>query len=150
MSGERVVLGGPLLALERALMGAGLVFLTIWGVVRFHGEVGRQTELGVLEELAASENPELYVLFGRRRVGKTELLQQFCRRRRAVYFLGAEVREKDNLRAFRDALTDILAPDYGFAPTLRIADFEVKDWINLPDRTDRMRRLLSARLQPRA
>ena len=33
-------------------------------------------------------------------------------------------------RAFRDALTDILAPDYGFAPTLRIAHFEVKDWIN--------------------
>ena len=53
-------------------------------------------------------------------------------------------------RAFRDALTDILAPDYGFAPTLRIADFEVKDWINLPDRVERMRRLLSARLQPRA
>jgi hypothetical protein len=51
-------------------------------------------------------------------------------------------------RAFRDALTDILAPHHGFAPTLRIASFEVKDWINLLDRTERMRRLLSARLQP--
>ena len=68
--------------------------------------VGRQAELGVLEELAESGNPELYVLFGRRRVGKTELLQQFCRGTRAVYFLGAEVREKDNLRAFRDALAE--------------------------------------------
>ncbi|HEY7575910.1 MAG TPA: class D sortase, partial [Thermoanaerobaculia bacterium] len=45
MSGERKGRGGPQLALERALMGAGLVFLTIWGVVRFHGEVGRQAEL---------------------------------------------------------------------------------------------------------
>ncbi|WP_457092568.1 hypothetical protein [Microvirga sp. P5_D2] len=51
-------------------------------------------------------------------------------------------------RAFRDALTDILAPYYGFAPTLRIADFEVKDWIDLPDRAERMRGLLSARMQP--
>jgi hypothetical protein len=43
-------------------------------------------------------------------------------------------------------LTDILAPRYGFAPTLRIADFEVKDWINQPDRADRMRQLLSERM----
>ena len=48
------------------------------------------------------------MLYGRRRVGKTELLQQFCRGRRAVYFLAAQVREKDNLRAFRDALAECL------------------------------------------
>jgi hypothetical protein len=49
-------------------------------------------------------------------------------------------------RAFRDALTDILAPHHGFAPTLRIADFEVKDWISSPDRADRMQRLLAIRM----
>jgi hypothetical protein len=27
-------------------------------------------------------------------------------------------------------------PPRRFAPTLRIADFELKDWINLPDRQD--------------
>ena len=32
----------------------------------------------MLEELHASGRPELYVLYGRRRVGKTELLQRFC------------------------------------------------------------------------
>jgi AAA+ ATPase superfamily predicted ATPase len=83
--------------------------------------VGRQKELGVLEELADSGHPELYVLFGRRRVGKTELLQQFCRRRRAVYFLGAEVREKDNLRAFRDALAEGLEDPLA-------ASVEFRDW----------------------
>lgn len=83
--------------------------------------VGRQKELGVLEELADSSHPELYVLFGRRRVGKTELLQQFCRRRRAVYFLGAEVREKDNLRAFRDALAEGLEDPLA-------ASVEFRDW----------------------
>ncbi|MBB3020853.1 hypothetical protein FHR70_003941 [Microvirga lupini] len=49
-------------------------------------------------------------------------------------------------RSFRDALTDILAPRYGFSPTLRIADFEVKDWINQPDHVDRMRQLLAGRM----
>jgi hypothetical protein len=49
-------------------------------------------------------------------------------------------------RAFRDALTDILAPYHSFAPTLRIADFEVKDWIKRPDRADMMRQLLATRM----
>ena len=70
--------------------------------------IGREGEIRVLEELADSGKPELYVLYGRRRVGKTELLQQFCRGRRAVYFLAAQVREKDSLRSFRDALVECL------------------------------------------
>ncbi len=68
--------------------------------------IGREPETQFLEELSSSGKPELFVLYGRRRVGKTELLQQFCRGRRAVYFLAAQVREKDNLRAFRDALQE--------------------------------------------
>lgn len=83
--------------------------------------LGRERELQVLDELASSGKPELYVLYGRRRVGKTELLQQFCRARRAVYFLAAQVREKDNLRAFRDALLE------GIDDALA-ANIEFPDW----------------------
>ncbi|MFT7485236.1 MAG: AAA+ ATPase superfamily predicted ATPase [Candidatus Paceibacteria bacterium] len=68
--------------------------------------IGRDEELGVLNQLADRGNPELFVLYGRRRVGKTELLQQFCEGRRAVYFQAAQLREKDNLRAYREALAD--------------------------------------------
>ena len=70
--------------------------------------IGRAAESRVLAELADSGKPELFVLFGRRRVGKTELLQQFCRSRRAVYFLAAQVRTRDSLRSFRDALVESL------------------------------------------
>jgi len=70
--------------------------------------IGREHELGVLNELHDSGKPELFVLYGRRRVGKTELLQQFCEGRRAVYYLAAQVRDRDNLRGFRDALKDSL------------------------------------------
>lgn len=83
--------------------------------------LGRTRELDVLVELAASPRPELFVLYGRRRVGKTELLQQFCRGRRAVYFLAAQVREKDNLRAFRDALVEGLNDPLA-------ANVEFPDW----------------------
>jgi AAA+ ATPase superfamily predicted ATPase len=91
--------------------------------------IGRARELAVLRELADSSRPELFVLYGRRRVGKTELLQQLCRERRAAYFLAAQVRDKDNLRAFRgvleEALGDPLAgsvefPDWGAALTFAV------------------------------
>jgi AAA+ ATPase superfamily predicted ATPase len=83
--------------------------------------IGRQRELAVLQELAASGKPELFVLYGRRRVGKTELLQQLCRGRRAAYFLAAQVRDKDNLRAFRKVLEEALGD-----PLLGQIDFP--DW----------------------
>ena len=49
-------------------------------------------------------------------------------------------------RAFRDALCDILPPEHGFLPTLRIADFEVEGWLHGPNARDRMQALLAARL----
>ncbi len=51
-------------------------------------------------------------------------------------------------RAFRDALADVLPSEYGFAPTLRLADFEVRDWIFGFDAADRMSKLLADRLNP--
>ncbi len=83
--------------------------------------LGRSRELAVLDDLHGSGRPELFVLYGRRRVGKTELLQRFCRGRRAVYFLAAQVREKDNLRAFRDALAESLGDALA-------ANVEFPDW----------------------
>ena len=83
--------------------------------------LGRDREQAFLDELHASGRPELFVLYGRRRVGKTELLQQFCHGRRAVYFLAAQVREKDNLRAFRDALAENLDDPLA-------ASVEFRDW----------------------
>lgn len=83
--------------------------------------IGRQRELAVLQELADSGRPELFVLYGRRRVGKTELLQQLCAGRRSAYFLAAQVRDKDNLRAFRRVLEEALGDPL-------IASVEFPDW----------------------
>lgn len=49
-------------------------------------------------------------------------------------------------RAFRDALSDLLPADYGYQPTLRIADFEVKGWIGTAHAARRMEELLDGKL----
>lgn len=49
-------------------------------------------------------------------------------------------------RAFRDALADLLPPLHGYAPTLRLADFELTPWIWERGAPSRMRALLEERL----
>lgn len=45
-------------------------------------------------------------------------------------------------RAFRDALADVLPPYHHFLPTMRIAHFEVDDWLNANGARERMEKLL--------
>ena len=66
--------------------------------------LNRSHELDALQRLWQSDSSQLFILYGRRRVGKTELLQQFCRGKRAVYFMAAQVREADHLRTFTGAI----------------------------------------------
>jgi len=49
-------------------------------------------------------------------------------------------------RAFRDALADIVPLEHGYAPTLRIGDFEVAAWAFAADAEERMRHLLNEKL----
>lgn len=49
--------------------------------------VNREQELEVLEKRLASKKPELIIIYGRRRIGKTELIKQFIGGKNAFYFL---------------------------------------------------------------
>jgi hypothetical protein len=49
-------------------------------------------------------------------------------------------------RAFRDMLADLVPLEHHYAPTLRIADFEVAPWIYTREAETRMRQLLDERL----
>jgi AAA+ ATPase superfamily predicted ATPase len=56
--------------------------------------VNRVAELDQLDRRFISGQAEFFVLYGRRRVGKTELLAHFCQDKRAIFFvsdLGSEV-----------------------------------------------------------
>ena len=60
--------------------------------------IDRHQELAALEQMFQSGLAEFFVLYGRRRVGKTELLTQFCKGKRSIYFLASQLKERDHLR----------------------------------------------------
>lgn len=62
--------------------------------------IGRACELASLNRLYASDKFEFAVIYGRRRVGKTALINQFIRDKKAIYFMGAESNAKQNLEKF--------------------------------------------------
>lgn len=62
--------------------------------------VNRETELEQLENLYRSERAELYVLYGRRRVGKTELLRAFCEGKEHLFFIATMSSDADQLATF--------------------------------------------------
>ena len=59
--------------------------------------IGREWELESLNALYNSGKFEFVVLYGRRRVGKTELIKRFIEGKNAVYFTGVESNARQNL-----------------------------------------------------
>jgi len=62
--------------------------------------IGRNKEMGLLEELYESDRFEFLVMYGRRRVGKTSLLQEFSKKHTCIFFSAQEKNDSLNLLDF--------------------------------------------------
>lgn len=66
--------------------------------------VGREKELRDLDKMYRSDKFEFAVIYGRRRVGKTALISHFIQDKKAIYFMGVESNEKQNLENFSKSI----------------------------------------------
>lgn len=64
--------------------------------------IGRETELNDLNSMYEQNKFQLFVLYGRRRVGKTTLLNEFCKGKDAVFYSAEQSNDKLNLEKFSD------------------------------------------------
>lgn len=68
--------------------------------------IGRKRELGALDKLYKSNKFEFAVIYGRRRVGKTALINEFIGDKKSVYFMGVESNAKQNLENFSKSIME--------------------------------------------
>ncbi|MBO5567773.1 MAG: ATP-binding protein, partial [Clostridia bacterium] len=68
--------------------------------------IGRERELASLNKLYNSDKFEFVVLYGRRRVGKTALINHFIDGKPAIYFMGVESNAKQNLENFSKSIIE--------------------------------------------
>ena len=64
--------------------------------------IDRVNELSALQREYDRQGSSLVIIYGRRRVGKTSLISEFIKNKRALFFLASEESEMQNLRMFKD------------------------------------------------
>ena len=70
--------------------------------------INREQEIESLEQMYRSGNAEFFVLYGRRRIGKTKLLLQFCKNRHSIYFLASQQKEHDQLQQLKQVAQHVI------------------------------------------
>lgn len=66
--------------------------------------IGRDNELHELNKLYNEDKFQFSVMYGRRRVGKTTLLTEFCKDKSAIFYVAEEHNNKRNLEKFSDII----------------------------------------------
>ena len=83
--------------------------------------VDREQEMATLQSEYDRDGSALVVLYGRRRVGKTTLISEFIKNKKALFFLASEESESQNRLAFQEKAADFLNSDL-------LKNVEVKSW----------------------
>ena len=83
--------------------------------------VDREQEMETLQNEYEREGSALVVLYGRRRVGKSTLISEFIKGKKALFFLASEESEAQNRNAFKEKAAEFIDSDL-----LRSAD--IKSW----------------------
>ncbi len=86
---------------------------------------GRQRELQLLNELMEKRTSSLVVIKGRRRIGKTRLIQEFCKPFKALRFVGLPPEEKVTAQDQREEFSRQLQQQLGFR------GIKAEDWGDL-------------------
>lgn len=94
--------------------------------------IGRETELKFLNDKYETEGGQLVVLYGRRRVGKTETLREFCKGKPHIFFSCTQTTDRVQLQKFSKQILkeDIPARNY----VTEFADWEkaIRAVLDLP------------------
>jgi len=86
--------------------------------------VNREHELEFLESRYQSSSPEFIVIYGRRRVGKTELMLKFLENKNGIYFLASKEGDRQNIKDLSRMAGRILNDEY-------FGQIEFPDWFSL-------------------
>ncbi|MDR1217127.1 MAG: ATP-binding protein, partial [Oscillospiraceae bacterium] len=98
--------------------------------------VGRGDELEALGRAYDRDGFQFPVIYGRRRVGKTTLINEFCKGKKNVYFVAVQSTLKENLEILSNQILLALAPD---APRNPFASFrEALDYVFQTARDERI------------
>ena len=97
-----------LILLISILLVSILLMSSILRIERVFMFIGRGTELEELNRLYSKDSFEMAVIYGRRRVGKTYLINEFCKNKLNIFYVAIEQNNKGALESFSEKVLEIL------------------------------------------
>ena len=94
--------------------------------------IGRKQELQFLEDKYCASGGQLVVLYGRRRVGKTETLREFCKGKPHIFYSCREVADRLQLRSFSEKLLRKNIPAANYIKEFADWESALKSILDLP------------------
>jgi len=88
--------------------------------------INRVKELEFLERKHASKEAEMIVIYGRRRIGKTELMLRLCEGKEALYFIGRLESKEDIIKRFNNLII-------GFFNDNHLLNSPLQNWDSILD-----------------
>ncbi|ARM75194.1 ATP-binding protein [Acidianus manzaensis] len=74
--------------------------------------VDRQRELEFLENKYKENRAQLIILYGRRRIGKTELIKSFMQNKKGIYHLCTKEGINDNIKRLQEKMAELTGKNY--------------------------------------
>ncbi|EQD59868.1 ATPase domain protein, prokaryote domain protein, partial [mine drainage metagenome] len=88
-----------------------------------HKFIDRREEIEILEKTYSKGEGSLFIIYGRRRVGKTELISKFVTGR-GIYFLATNEGDRGNIRDFQRIISEFLGDS-------SLGSGQFQDWYSL-------------------
>ena len=89
--------------------------------------IDREEELKFLNERYQNPDAQLIIIYGKRRIGKTELIKEFIKNKNSIYFICDKTTEKENLknlgRIAGQKFKNIILVENGFRDWYQFFDF---------------------------
>ncbi len=74
--------------------------------------IGRKKELNSLEDVYEKTGFGMTIIYGRRRIGKSTLIREFIKGKKAIFYTATKVGAERNLELFSKQVLDVLDPTY--------------------------------------
>ena len=94
--------------------------------------IGRKQELNFFEEKYNAPGGQMVVLYGRRRIGKTELLYKFCEDKPHVFYSCREISDSEQLKAFSERMFRAGSPAAKYTSVFESWELAFKGLLELP------------------
>jgi Predicted ATPase (AAA+ superfamily) len=90
--------------------------------------IGRRSELDFLEEKYRETNGNFILIYGRRRIGKTALVNEFIKKKESIYLFATQEERVQTIKKFSQKVSDFFSDTFMSGNPFQIGTHSSSIW----------------------